>query len=243
VAAPRDLFRAVGVTQTAALIVLAAVLAACGGEGVDSRESSASRDGRSADPADRITSADDRRPEHTPDDATRRQRSNAQGPRPVGEGQASARSGGDFPSAGVAVAHLVDVRVASHGETDEHPPFDRVVLEFEGDSRPSWRVAYTEPPIRQDGSGHEVDVSGDAFLELRLAPASGVDLQGPELRRTYKGPDRLGLDGAAVKEIVRTGDFEAHLSWVIGAERTAPFAVEWLDDPIRLVVDVFGEDE
>jgi hypothetical protein len=41
-----------------------------------------------------------------------------------------------------------------------------------------------------------------------------------------------------VKELVRTGDFEAVLSWAIGLEKQSEFRVQTLDDPARLVVDV-----
>jgi hypothetical protein len=43
-----------------------------------------------------------------------------------------------------------------------------------------------------------------------------------------------------VREIVETGDFEATLSWVVGVERLAPFAVFELSDPTRVVVDIAG---
>lgn len=163
-------------------------------------------------------------------------------PAPVGEGSVEARVSEDFPSVTGRPAQLVAVRTASHPATQQHPAFDRVVLEFEGEQRPEWRIAYTDGPVRQDGSGHEVDIAGNAFLELRVVPASGVDLQGQEARQTYTGPDRIRLDGAVVTEAVRTGDFEAHLSWALGAERRAPFAIAWLEDPMRLVVDVMDAD-
>jgi hypothetical protein len=139
----------------------------------------------------------------------------------------------EFPTLGIPVAALVDVRVGSHDG------FDRIVLEFEGDQAPSYRVTYVDPPIREDGSGHEVDIDGRAFLELRLSPAGGVDLSGPEPVETYDGPDRFTPEGTAVlSELVRTGDFEANLAWVAGLQGRAPFAVGVLESPIRLVVDV-----
>jgi hypothetical protein len=74
-----------------------------------------------------------------------------------------------------------------------------------------------------------------------MEPASGFDLATGEGRLVYKGPRRI--DGAAagasvVKELVRTGDFEAVLSWAIGVDKRSEFRVQTLDDPARLVVDV-----
>jgi len=62
-----------------------------------------------------------------------------------------------------------------------------------------------------------------------------------EGRLVYKGPRRIEgtTSGASVvKELVRTGDFEAVLSWAIGVEKQTGFRVRTLDDPARLVVDV-----
>lgn len=141
-----------------------------------------------------------------------------------------------FPSGAGEIAHLVDVRAAGH-ET-----FDRVVLEFDGDDMPSYRVTYVQPPVLRDGSGGNVSLAGDAFLELRLTPASGWDLTGAQPRRTYDGPERLRPPfGTVVAEVVRTGDFEATLAWTVGLGYRAPFAVAMFDGPLRLVVDILHE--
>jgi hypothetical protein len=157
----------------------------------------------------------------------------------VGEPGLEAVATPDFPHATTPVAQLADVRVGSHGPADGRPAFDRIVLEFEkGAEEPSWRVAYVAPPVREDGSGHVVALDGEAFVELRLTPASGADLSGEELRVTYDGPTRIELDGHLATELVRTGDFEATLGWALGLRERAPFAAAFLRDPPRLVVDV-----
>ena len=165
--------------------------------------------------------------------------STATGQEPVGQWSTGTKGTDDFPSLG-SFAPLVDVRTASHPGGEDHPPFDRVVLEFEGGD-PSWRVTYVEPPIEDDGTGEQIDIEGAALLELRLYPASGVDISGAEPRQTYDGPTRIELDGHAALEIVRRGDFEANLAWVIGVSHEAPFAASFLSDPPRLVVDVVDE--
>jgi hypothetical protein len=117
-----------------------------------------------------------------------------------------------------------------------HETYDRVVFRFEN-AVPGHRVEYVEPPLREDGSGNTVRLAGDAFLVVRMEQASGFDLAAPEGRLTYDGPRRLpGVGG--IRELVRTGDFEAVLTWAIGLERRAEFRVTTLDNPARLVVDV-----
>jgi hypothetical protein len=175
-------------------------------------------------------------PDPTPEptaEATERPTEEVGGPDLIAEASAAPRQSDGFPSLAGDVAALVDVRVAAQDG------FDRVVLEFDGADVPSHRLTYVDPPIREDGSGEEVAVAGAAFLELRMTPASGVDLASPELTATYTGPDRVGAPGTAVvTEVVRTGDFEANLAWVVGLDRRTPFAFAWLTDPLRLVVDI-----
>lgn len=152
----------------------------------------------------------------------------------VGEPRTKEVRSDDFPGGGGAKrARLVDVRVGAH------EGFDRIVLEFEGQGVPSYRVGYLDPPVRQDGSGNKVDVAGNAFLELRTTPASGRTAHGETI---YEGPRRVpGGRASVVNEVVRTGDFEANLAWVAGVDRRRPFAVAFLKDPLRLVVDVVAK--
>ena len=71
-----------------------------------------------------------------------------------------------------------------------------------------------------------------------MEPASGFDLSVPEGEMVYTGPRRIAGEGTSVvREIVRTGDFEAVLTWAIGLDGRVPFRVLTLDDPARIVVD------
>lgn len=45
-----------------------------------------------------------------------------------------------------------------------------------------------------------------------------------------------------IEELVRTGDFEAVLSWVAGLDERAPFRVQRLAGPPRIVVEVRADD-
>jgi hypothetical protein len=143
--------------------------------------------------------------------------------------------GGTAPVTGEAqvseTALLERVAVAGHDG------YDRVVFQFRN-GLPGYRVEYVEPPLREDGSGNVVELAGDAFVVVRMEPASGFDLSVPEGELIYTGPRRIAGDGTSVvQEVVRTGDFEAVLTWAIGLDGRVPFRVLTLDDPARIVVD------
>ena len=117
-----------------------------------------------------------------------------------------------------------------------HEGYDRVVFEFRGDGVPGYRVQYMDPPLKEDGSGNVVQIDGNAFVVVRMEPASGFDLNTGEGELVYKGPRRLP-GASVVQEVVRTGDFEAVLTWAVGLEEKVDFRVLTLSSPSRLVVD------
>jgi hypothetical protein len=132
---------------------------------------------------------------------------------------------------GTGTAQLVAVRVG------EQEGFTRFVLEFDGETRPGHDVRWVDGPVTEDGSGDPVALEGGAFLQVIVQPATGFDLEAGV--PTYEGPTRLaGPEGGALTEAVRTGDFEAVLTWVLGAEERVPFRVSALGSPSRLVIDL-----
>jgi hypothetical protein len=126
---------------------------------------------------------------------------------------------------------LTDVRAAPHAG------YDRVVFEFR-DGVPGYDVRYVERPVRADGSGNEVTVAGAAVLRVRMEPALDADLTQETAPPTYTGPTRFSPGTAAVVELVRTGGFEAVLTWAIGVESEQPFRVTRLENPARIVIDI-----
>jgi hypothetical protein len=120
---------------------------------------------------------------------------------------------------------------------------DRIVFSFrdDGAGAPGFRISY-EPAstaLVEDGSGAHVAASGPAFLVLRLHPAATAAVSGGDLRFTYKGPRRLDTDGTRfVRDVVKSGDFEAMVSWVIGLPEERPFTVSSASSPPRLILDV-----
>jgi hypothetical protein len=121
-----------------------------------------------------------------------------------------------------------------------HPTYDRIVFTFRN-ALPGYRVGYIEKPVTEDGSGKKVNISGDAVLSIRMEPASGFDVNTGEGVMVYKGPKEIGnveTGTKVISELVRTGDFEAVLTWAAGLPEQLPFRVTTDLNPPRLIVDV-----
>jgi hypothetical protein len=137
--------------------------------------------------------------------------------------------------AGAATAQSVPTLVAVR--TGHHPGFDRVVFEFRG-ALPSHRVAYVDQ-LTEDGSGRPVELAGAANLEVVFHGANAHDGSGqPTVSSRRFSP---GL--ATLKEVAQTGDFEAVVSYGLGLDHQAPFTVQELSNPSRLVIDVSTTDQ
>jgi hypothetical protein len=139
-----------------------------------------------------------------------------------------------------ATATANDTALLERVALGHHEGYDRIVFQFRGDGLPGYRVAYSSPPFAEDGSGNPVSVDGNAFVVVRMEPASGFDLSTGEGDMVYKGPKRLqGSDAGTttLKEAVRSGDFEAALTWIVGVDAKVPFLVRTAVSPARLIID------
>lgn len=110
---------------------------------------------------------------------------------------------------------------------------DRVVFEFQGTALPPAKVEYVDSAT-QCGSGQPVQVKGGAILLVSFTQAAAHDDQG---KATFDA-QKIAGPGQTVTEVVRTCDFEGHVSWAIGVTGKKNFKVTTLQNPTRLVVDV-----
>lgn len=126
------------------------------------------------------------------------------------------------------VGTLVAVRTARHAG------YDRIVFELREDELPNYHVEYIDRPVRACGSGEEVPLAGDGWLEIRLEPANAHEETGtPTIRERNRAPALSNL-----RELKQTCDFEAVVSWVAGVQRPNPYRVLELPSPTRLIIDI-----
>lgn len=111
--------------------------------------------------------------------------------------------------------------------------YDRVVFEFR-DAVPGHHLEYIDKPVRDCGAGDVKPIEGDGWLEVRFYPAYAHTEQGQPTV-----PERELRPGLAiVREIERTCDFEAVVTWVIGTASPNRYRAFELQAPPRLVVDI-----
>jgi hypothetical protein len=131
--------------------------------------------------------------------------------------------------------YLTKVTVAADDCTDH------VYFDFEKQAPgPGFEVSYqpAETAKIEDGSGNAVDIAGDAFLVVRPTPAMTAKIDGEQVTKTYTGPKRLTLSGdTSVEDVVKTGDFEAQVTWVIGLDTKRPFTTNATDSQLVVEID------
>jgi hypothetical protein len=111
--------------------------------------------------------------------------------------------------------------------------YDRVVFEFE-DGVPGFHLEYVDRPIRDCGAGDVKPVEGDGWLEARFFPANAHTEAGQPTVAERELLPRLPI----VREIERTCDFEAVVTWVVGTASPNRYRAFELRDPPRLVIDI-----
>jgi hypothetical protein len=132
---------------------------------------------------------------------------------------------------GHAASHVVLVQKA---EMACCSGFDRIVFTCEGFHHPSWKIRYVHPPIQQCGSGNNIAMTGNAFLQISMDTAQAHTDAG---QPTIADRDRH-LNCQNLKQLVLTCDFEAKVGFVFGLDSKKPYRVIELQNPTRLVVDV-----
>ncbi|NLA56968.1 MAG: hypothetical protein GX859_11900 [Corynebacterium humireducens] len=114
----------------------------------------------------------------------------------------------------------------------QHVTFDRVVYDFVGAGEPGWYAEYLDQPYQQ-GSGHDVDVAGNAYLKIDLTGTSYPFEHDAEALPIGPYPG-----GGVIAQVVNTGTFEGHTLTYIGLDEQRPYSVTVLHDPLRVVVDI-----
>lgn len=140
----------------------------------------------------------------------------------------TAASSADVASTGPDAPILRAVRIGSHDG------FDRIVFELDSDGLPQWHVSYIDPPIIQCGSGNAVPVEGTAWLQVRFNGANAHTVAG----EGTSGPMRRAPGLPSLRELVRTCDFEAEVTWVAGVAGEKAYRPRVLEAPARLVIDI-----
>ena len=98
----------------------------------------------------------------------------------------------------------------------------------------AWKIRYVHPPVKQCGSGNNIAVAGNAFLQISMDTAQAhTDAGQPTLTER----DRQ-LNCQNLKQLVLTCDFEAKVGFVLGLNSRKPYRVVELQNPTRLVIDV-----
>ncbi len=111
--------------------------------------------------------------------------------------------------------------------------FDRVVFEFR-ERVPGYHLEYIDKPVRDCGAGDVKPIAGDAWLEVRLYPAYAHTEAGQPTVAEREISPALPI----VREIERTCDFEAVVTWVIGSASPNRYRRFELTSPPRLVIDI-----
>lgn len=113
---------------------------------------------------------------------------------------------------------------------DEHPTYDRFVLQFDSQV-PVYSVKRQATPIfKQGASGQTITLSGTSGVLVTLHSTSQS--------ANYSGPtDFPQADFAVLKEARLTQDFEGTVQWGLGLGSPACMRAFTLTDPARLVID------
>lgn len=118
--------------------------------------------------------------------------------------------------------------------TEPHEIFDRITFEFR-DNMPGYRIEYVDPPVLADGSGEQIEIEGEAFLQVRFSAAQAHNEAGnPTIPETEIIPEDL----ESVGEIELTGDFEGNVTLVLGLPEQLDFRVIDVDFPNQVRLDI-----
>lgn len=143
---------------------------------------------------------------------------------PLGTADASPKTQRPSEPALLAVSN---VRVGNH------QGFDRVVVDLAGSGEPGWFVDYTPTPMHST-TGRALPLSGNAFLNINI---DGTVYPG-ELGIDDEVAVEMAGSTSNVVDVVSGGTYEGRSQIVVGLRSEAPYSVQVLEDPKRLVIDI-----
>ena len=132
------------------------------------------------------------------------------------------------PGAGLEGRKVANVRVGQH----DAQRFDRVVFDLSGGGQPGWNVFYTDDP-RREGSGEQVEVPGNAVLDVIIEGIDWTNQNVPE----YDG-DPIDRQWSALRSIRWDGSHEGQTQIFVGLTARLPFRVGNLSNPERVYIDI-----
>lgn len=139
---------------------------------------------------------------------------------PLGDPDALRKENQESQGAGLDVT---GVRLAAHDT------FDRVVFDLAGTGSPGWVTEYNLAPVEQ-GSGFPIDYEGGVALDVHL-----LGLNKPVTAAGVEGV------GGVVTEVLPGINHHGTSHFVIGLERETAFSVTLLTEPSRLVIDILHD--
>gem|GEM_PF-6196547 len=159
------------------------------------------------------------------------------------EGQEPGPEDGDFSFQQVT-GGTEEVMVLKDIRFGDHPAYERVVIEFtaqEGYPRtgtPRFRARWVEPPY-SDAEGKRVEIAGDHLIELYFS-GNAADLTVPEGHKVvYQGPESFTPGFSVIREAKLVPAYELNsMILLVGLGERAPFRVQELSSPPRIVIDV-----
>ncbi len=130
---------------------------------------------------------------------------------------------------------LADVRVAAH------EGFDRITFEFSG-VLPAYQITPARLPLSIDPSGQPLALDGQELIDVVFHDASArysFEASGGQIGAPpYRGPDLVTPGFEVLREAAQRGDFEAVLTWTLGASTATCLRVLELQAPPRLAIDL-----
>lgn len=163
---------------------------------------------------------------------------------PVGEFSTDLYESEDWPAFGETYGiYPTEVRSAVQDG------FERIVIQHSGSGTPSYMAQYTDDP-GEPGSGQPIDTGDSAYLEVIVSGTAAPEtLDEDDLRNTddaemlEHGTQITDLETEATGTVVSFAPWEATSNYIIGLDEQRPYAVNLLEDPVRIIIDIQLDDE